>query len=158
MVGKENEIEAMRSRIDDLVQERNRLDGERTARNTIAIRDRVKEELKNERRHLNRTLRRWEREWWEEKADEYLEVCHRGDLGKMYKILREIGTGTSRGAPTATTITTGEFKEHFKEVSAHRFERNPEELEVTIGNVKDLRDTALAREENFIMVEEQTEG
>ena len=158
LVGKENEIEAMRNRIDDLVRERNRLDGERTTRNTVAIRDRVKEELKNERRHLNRTLRRWEREWWEEKADECLEACHRGDLGKMYKLLREIGTGNSRGAPTATTITTGEFREHFKEVSAHRFERNPEELEVTIGNVEDLRDTALAREENFIMNEVPTEG
>ena len=61
-------------------------------------------------------------------------------------------------APTATTITTGEFRGHFKEVSAHQFERNPEELEVTIGNVKDLRGTALAREKNFIMNEEPTEG
>ena len=62
-----------------------------------------------------------------------------------------LGQETARGQPT-TTLTTADFKDHFEDLSAQRYEREPHEIEAA----KDLRMKESAQEAN-IMVNEMVE-
>ena len=93
MVGKEEELQRMKSKISGAV----------TQRNTVKERERVQqlnlevelneaiERLREARREMKPETRRCEREWWEEKIQLCAEAEGRGDSGKMYKVLKELG-------------------------------------------------------------------
>ena len=75
------------------------------------------------------------------------------DMGKMYRILREIGAGQSKTAPATTTITTGQFKKHFEKLSSQRFERRPQEIERAAARAEDKRRDPEAIEANQLLNE-----
>ena len=84
-----------------------------------------------------------EREWWEEKIDLCEEASRVGNIGEMHKILRELG-GRDRKAMEGHNITKEEFKEYFQRVSQDRYEVELQEMERTLREVKDLRNTQRA--------------
>ena len=55
----------------------------------------------------------------------------------MYGPLRRLGNRDSKSRE-GTNITTGEFVEHFKDVSKDRYERTPGQIEEAIGAARDL--------------------
>ncbi len=57
----------------------------------------------------------------------------------MYKCFNKLGKRGFKHAMAATTITTEQFREQFKSVSADRFENAPEELERAVDEADDLR-------------------
>ena len=89
-----------------------------------------KRKIKAARRNMKNRQRQMEREWWNEKIEECKEANRRGDMGKTYQILRELGQ-RERKAAEGSKVTTEEFKEHFLEISIHRYERSPQEIEET---------------------------
>ncbi len=90
------------------------------------------------RREMKREIRRYEREWWEEKIAECVQAEGRGDQGKMYKLMKELGRRGWKGNTDATTITKEEFRDHFKGVSENRFENTPEEIEEAVNQIAKL--------------------
>lgn len=153
MIGREEEVEGMRREIQGRLAERTELN---TRRRTRAVEVRLREvraRLKEARGVLKRSMRRWEREWWSERIRECEEAQRRGDMGEMYKILREIGVGTYRKAQAAGTVTTEDFRLHFSEVSKERYEVDPARLSAAVRRVKDISETERAREANDLMNE-----
>ena len=104
------------------------------------------ERLREARREMKQETRRWEREWWEEKIQLCAEAEGRGDSGKMYKVLKELGRRGWKGPTDTNTITTEEFRDHFKKVSEHRFENTPEEIQEAVDEIVDISDTERSRE------------
>ena len=153
MAGREEEVEGMRRDIQETLRERTEL---HTRRRTRAVEQRlagVRRRLKAARDRLKRSTRAWEREWWSGRIRECQEAQNRGDIGEMYKILREIGKGTYTKSQAATTVTTAEFREQFSEVSKERYEVEPAELREVVERVEDMSGTARAREANDLMNE-----
>ena len=141
MAGREEEDESMSRIINDLIIKRNSLlEGPITESRDRELRQ-TREELKRTRKNQNRARRRWEREWWRLRIDECEEAFRSGDMGRMYRILREIGQGMSSTAPPSNTISTDEFKQHFSALSARRFENAPEDMELVLERTRDLRAT-----------------
>jgi hypothetical protein len=143
MVGKEEDIQRMKSAITWAVTNRNEVSERESIQGQGLQRemDEARERLRDARRVMKRELRRWEREWWEEKINQCLEAEGRGDSGKMYKIMRELGKRGWKGRADTTTITKEEFREHFKSVSEHRFENTPEEIEEALNEIEDISNT-----------------
>ena len=79
-----------------------------------------------------------------------------GDMGKMYRILRETGEGNSKREQPTTTLMTADFKKHFEDLSAQRYEREPHEIEAATLEMKGLKMKESARKAN-IMVDEMPE-
>jgi exonuclease III len=152
MVGKDEEVEGMSRAIQEALEEKTELTSRRRTR---AVEERLrtaKVRLKEARKVMKRSIRRWEREWWEEKVGECEEAQNNGNLGEMYKILREMGVGTYKKAPaTTSTITTEDFRQHFSGVSRERYEVEPAELRAAVERVPDISRTDLAREENDLL-------
>ena len=97
--------------------------------------------MKGVRRELKRSLKRWEKEWWDRVIDECREACEEGKMGKMFKVLNELGR---RGISVleGTNVTVSEFKEHFESVSRDRYEVDPGVIEGVVSGAKDLRGSA----------------
>jgi hypothetical protein len=106
----------------------------------------ARQTLREARREMKRETRRWEREWWEEKIRECQEAEGRGDSGKMYQVLKDLGKREWKGQTDSTTLTKEDFREHFKKVSEQRFENTPEEIERAVDKVTDISGTDKARE------------
>ena len=51
----------------------------------------AKERVKEAKRELKTRLRRWETEWWDQMINECREACEEGRMGKMYKVLNDLG-------------------------------------------------------------------
>ena len=153
MVGREEEDQRLRGTISELITRRNTLmEGPRTRARERDLEE-VRRSLKESRTLHKRTLRRWEREWWSTKIDECEEAYRMGNIGQMYRLLREISQATSKTAPPSSTITTEEFKDHFSALSAHRFERSPTDIETAVQRAVDLREDLLAKEYNELLNE-----
>ena len=147
-VGHEEEMEEMRVNISRLVIERDRLSAQRRTRAREREIKIVKYQLKEERRRKKGSLRTWRRQWWDSKITECEEANQNGYTGKMYRLLREIGVGQSDSAPPTTTVSTGEFKEHFESLTAERFERESREVEEVVKSMADLRGNQEAQAAN----------
>ena len=153
MVGRDAEIQNMRSRITAAINRRNE---KRTQQRENGNRDedrRIEEELeaaRNElraaRRALQRTTRTWEREYWETILEDCNDAANRNDAGVVYKNLRKLGKRGMKTAPTSTTLKKEDFKNHFQNVSKDRFENPPEEIENSVNQMRDISGTAEARE------------
>ena len=143
MVGKEERLQQLRSRINGAVARRNEI-RERQANGEDL--DRAVEELKEARKAMKRDLRDWEKEWWEDIISRCKEAGERGDAGTMYKTLKELGVRDWKGPVKTTNITTNQFKEHFEKVSKDKFENLPEEIEIAVNEVEDISQTNLARD------------
>ena len=153
MAGREEEDEHMKRIINDLIIRRNSLlEGPRTRTRDRDI-TQTREELKRARKDHKRARRRWEREWWNLRIDECEDAFRNGNMGQMYRILREIGQGMSNTAPPSHTISTDEFRDHFSALSANRFENPPREMELVLEKTKDLRSTPMAIELNEFLNE-----
>ena len=94
--------------------------------------------------------RKVEREWWRERIEECEIAYNSGRMGKMYKILKEIGRKEWK-APPSVGITVEEFRAHFEKVSEQRYEVDPAVIGVVIEKVRDLRGCEKAREVNQCM-------
>ena len=64
---------------------------------------------------------------------------------RMYRTLREIRTGNNKREQPTTTLTTADFKKHFEDLSAQRYEREPHEIEAAMLEMRDLRTEESAR-------------
>ncbi|MCP3661889.1 MAG: hypothetical protein GY696_05230 [Gammaproteobacteria bacterium] len=148
MIGKEEELQHMKSRIAGAVTERNRL--AETARQNMQDLDQeieqARQSLREARREMKRETRRWEKDWWNERIRECQEAEGRGDSGKMYKVLKDLGKREWKGQTDSTTITKEEFREHFKKVSEQRFENTPDDIERAVNKVADISNTDTARQ------------
>ena len=109
--------------------------------------------MKRARKLQKKHLRRWEREWWDSRIEECEQAYYSGDMERMYRTLRETGAGNNKREQPTTTLTTTDFKKHFEDLSAQRYEREPHEIKAAMLEMKDLRMEESAREAN-IMVNE----
>ena len=93
MVGKDEELQRMKSRIAGAVTERNRLaETARLNRQDLQLEtDQARQNLREARRVMKRETRRWEKEWWDERITECQEAEGRGDSGKMCKLVKDLG-------------------------------------------------------------------
>jgi hypothetical protein len=125
MIGREEDLQRMKSRISGAVTARNDLgERERTQGQNLEVEiGQVRERLKEARREMKRETRRWEREWWEEIINQCAEAEGRGDSGKMYRVLKDLGRRGWKGKADTTTITKEEFRDHFKAVSERKQSR-----------------------------------
>ena len=83
---------------------------------------------------LKKTLKRLEREWLDKVLDECQTASESRNIGKKYRILRQLG-GRSTKPNTGTIITTEEFKNHFKKVSCERYNKFPESIAETVAEM-----------------------
>ena len=89
MVGKDEEIVAMRRRVSGAVTRRNEMAVEvRQGRETEQRLEERREEVRRERGEWRRTVRRWEREYWDRVVRECQEAEEVGNTGLLYKTLR----------------------------------------------------------------------
>ena len=109
-----------------------------------------KEQLARARRNMRQFLRRVEREWWRERIEESESACNSGRMGRMYKILKEIGR-KEWNVPSSVGITVEVFREHFEKVSEQRYEVDPAVIRGVIERVQDLSGCEKAREANEFM-------
>ena len=100
--------------------------------------DHCRNNLREARRAMKRRLRQLERNWWQQIVDECTASAERGDMGTVYKTLRNLGTRDSK-PKTGTTITADKFKNHFMKVSQDRYENDPGELGAAVGYYRHLR-------------------
>ena len=143
MIGKEERLQQLKSRINGAVSRRNEIRGRQAVGEEL---DRARDELKNARKDMKKELRDWEKEWWEDIISRCKEAGERGDAGTMYKTLKELGVRDWKGPVKTTNITTEQFKEHFEKVSKDKFENLPEEIERAVNEVEDISQTILATE------------
>ena len=150
MVQNEEAILEMRTRISNAIESRNNLMEQQITDHRL---EEAKNELKIARRNLQASTRRWEREWWEVKIEECERAAEVGDMGTVYKLLKEIGMRGVTTAPNTTTITKEQFKEQFQSISAERFENTPEEIDQVLEDVEDISNTEKARQWRDLMNE-----
>ena len=72
-------------------------------------------------------------------------------MERMYRTLRETGTGNNKREQPTTTLTTTDFKKHFEDLSAQRYERESHEIKAAMLEMKDLRMEESAREANIMV-------
>ena len=82
-----------------------------------------------------------EMEWWDQVIEECREACEEGKIGRMYKVLNELGRRGMK-AREGTNVTLSEFKEYFKRISCERYEVDPGVIEGVVAGTRDLRGTA----------------
>ena len=129
VVGRERELEALHYVVNEAVERRNecavRLRNRRRLRarvNDMVLRgmerelEEAKECVKGGRRELKRSLKRWEKEWWDRLIEECRDACEEGRMGRMYKVLNDLG-GRGMRAREGTNVGVNDFKEHFQGVS-----------------------------------------
>jgi hypothetical protein len=130
LIGKEDEIQRMRSRVTTAINSKNELIVRNRELDGLEQELEVaKTELKDARRELNKKTKDWEKEWWQEIINECQEAGERGETGAVYKILKKLGQRGERKAPESTTLTKEDFQQHFKRVSEERFENTPEDID-----------------------------
>ena len=78
-------------------------------------------------------------------------------LTNLNWVVIELG-GRDRNAMEGHNITKEEFKEHFRRVSQDRYEVEPQEMERTLREVKDLKNTQRAIDTRAEMNETPQEG
>ena len=152
MVDKDEQVAGMRTRITLAIEARNDLkekkrnntDEENIAENVDERLRNSIEELKRARTDLKRKTRQWEIEWWQNIIDACEDASNRGDMGTVYKTLKQLGMRGIKTAPNTTTLTRDDFKKQFKEISENRFENSPEDIDNAIDEVEDIRETAIA--------------
>ena len=143
MVGKEERLQELNSRVSGAVSRRNQI---RERMNEGAELDIAREDLKTARKVMKRELKLWEKQWWEAIISKCKEAGEKGEFGTVYKTLRELGKRDWKGPEQTTKITTAEFKTHFEKVSKDRFENTPEEIDKVVDEVIDISRTEKAGE------------
>lgn len=148
MTGRDEQVQRLRSRISGAISRRNDIrkrmnEGQPNLENTLQI---AVNELREGRKELQRETRRWEREWWESIISECREASERGDSRTMFKTLKQLGKREWKGLSNNTIITTDQFREHFKKVSAERFENTPEEIDRAVNEMEEIENLELKEE------------
>ena len=143
MIGKEDRLQELKSRISGAVSRRNNT---RERMNGGEELDRARADLKLARKDMKRELKSWEKQWWEAIISKCKEAGEKGEYGTVYRTLRELGKRDWKGPEQTTTITTDQFKEHFQKVSRDRFENTPEEIDEVVNEVVDISRTEKANE------------
>ena len=97
--------------------------------------DHCRNNLRKARRSIKRRLRQLQRNWWQQFIDEYTLAAERGDMGNVYKTLRNLGTRDSKPKP----ITADELRTHFMKVPQDRYENDPGELGASVRKMDNYR-------------------
>ena len=156
MIDKDEEVQALRNRINDAIEARNAVLEERnTDRNQDNERrlEEAKTELKNARKELKRSSKLWETQWWEEIINQCATAAEVGDSGTVYKLLKKLGQRGKTTAPITTSITMEEFRTQFKSISENRFENRPEDIEEVLEEVIDISQTEKATQMRELLEE-----
>ena len=143
-VGREEELNELHEAISKAVSERNEALARDLPQDIIM---RKKSDLKTARGNMKKRLKTLESEWWEKILEECLEANEKGDIGSVYRILKQLGSRTSK-PNTGTTLTTKDFKEHFERVSKDRYEVDPVSLFRSVHKMADRRNDPKAIEGN----------
>ena len=130
--GHEEELESLHEKIAEAVRCRN--EDTEVGRNSKWAKD----QLKVARRNMKNCLTDLERAWWDNILNECRDANEKGDMGSMFRLLRQLG-GRDSKPNSGTTITTDEFKTHFQQVSSQRYENMPEELMTWVRKMGDWR-------------------
>ena len=154
MVGRDDELGVLHRAVNEAIESRNKCAERMRIRRRLRARvndvilrrlerewEEAKARVKGVRRELKRSLRRWETEWWEHVIEECRGACEEGRMGKMYKMLNELGRRGIR-ALEGTNVTVSEFKDHFERVSCERYEVDPGVIEGVVAGARDLRGSA----------------
>jgi len=99
------------------------------------------------RREYKASLKRWEEAWWECIIQKAKEAADRNEVGRMYKLLRELGLRGSKINREQAPFTAEEFKAQFSSISNQRYENTNEEIANAIDAIEvnataDTRHTA----------------
>ena len=143
-IGHEEQLAELHRKISEAVTARNEA-MECELPNEIIMRK--KDDLRETRRDMKRTLRTLEREWWDKLLSECQAANEKGQMGTMFRILRQLG-GRDRKPDTGTTLTTSEFKTHFEKVSKDRYEVDPSSLMAAVNRMESLKTDPVAMAEN----------
>ena len=114
-------------------------------------------DLKAVRKEKKRKLKEWEHQWWQGVIKECTEEYQRGNTGKMYKKLRELGKRGKCEMRSGSTITKEQFKEYFEEISGTRYELPPQKIEKAVEEIEDMRTSARAMVANDFMNKEPSD-
>ena len=148
-IGHEDELSQLHNSIASAVRDRNEsLEQDRPLQDILRNRD----NLRKARAKMKGKLKELEREWWDKILDECQQANIKGDMGTMYRTLRQLG-GRDRKPDTGTTLTTDEFKAHFEGVSKNRYEISPQLLMDTVARMGDHRAEKKYIEENNLLNE-----
>ena len=150
MVGRDEEINQMRIRVTAALTARNDLLASQNLDNVqrnIQL-EAIRNELKQARTVLKRTTARWEKEYWQEIIDECKEAGETNNSSQMYKSLKKLGQRGLTKSCASTKLTKEDFKTQFENISKNRFENDPREIDEMLRKVKDISNTAKAKEWN----------
>ena len=142
MVGRDEQVNNMRARINTALDNRNEIMARQDQNDDLAA---ALAELKEARKLLKITTKRWEEEYWDEIIEDCREAGETNNSGKMYNNLKKLGQRGLTKASNNTKLTKEDFKIHFANISKHRFENDPAEIEEMLSKVKDISETESAR-------------
>ena len=142
MVGKEEELAEMRRRISGAVERRN----EASRAGNAEAHEEAKRRVTETRSECKRTRRGWEKSWWDGILTECESAEQRGDVGGLYRGLKKMGLRGMKKEMQGTSLTTEQFRNHFKKVSEEKFENRPEDIEKAVDMAEDLRNGEEAEE------------
>ena len=156
MVGRDEEINQMRTRITAALTRRNDLQTSLTQPNVNIAQinlqlEETKNELKEARKDLKRKTKRWEEEYWNDIIEDCKEAGESHNTSRMYKSLKKLGQRGQTKSSGNTKLTKEDFKTHFEKISKNRFENDIREIDEMLAKVKDIRNTKLAKDWNEIM-------
>ena len=143
MVGRDEQVNNMRARINTALENRNNIMQNQNDDLAAAL-----TELKEARKLLKITTKRWEEEYWNEIIEDCREAGETNNSSKMYSSLKKLGQRGLTKASNNTKLTKEDFKTHFEKISKHRFENDPTEIEEMLSKVDDIRETEAARNWN----------
>ena len=149
MIGKDEEVQRMRDRLNRALERRNLLAVRQRENPNEDLDNEItesREEVKNSRKEIKRETRRWETEWWEKIIEDCKSAGERNDAGEVYRNLKKLGQRERKTAAVNTNLTKEDFKVHFQKVSEKRFENTPEEIDNILEEVEDIRHTEKARQ------------
>ena len=112
----------------------------------LAIKEK-RADRKRRRKMFRNKLRGWERTWWQQIIDQCQEAEQQNNLGKMYQLLKKLGTRDSKTVSAREYFTPQQYKLHFEKVSKDRNEESEETRNKAIEKITDMRDSEAARVE-----------
>ena len=81
----------------------------------------TKRQLRAASQEMKRKMKRWEQEYWDEILDETVEASRTNDQGKVYRLLRRLGTRSAKESGNRSVLfSPEECKAHFEKVGADR--------------------------------------
>ena len=106
----------------------------------------ARKELRIARRIYKKTKKQWEKEYWDKILEEAAEARDKNDMGKMFKLLRKLGTRDGKRTRPSEHFSVEEYKSQFEKVSQERQEVTDQVMSWVLDRVEDMRNDERIRE------------